>query len=417
MYFPIFVFLSEFYAGARGLSLAAIGALFIAVRLFDALSDPLVGILSDRYGARFGRRKFWIALALPVLVVATWALFVPPEDVGPLYLGGWLLAATFGWTLAMVPYFSWGAELSGRYAERSRVTIWREAMGLIGTIFAALLYSAGTAEEGLRLVALFVVIAAPVAGLMCLLRVPEPKDYSAAPPRLGDVWTSLAQERVMRRLLIAFFINGAANGIAATLFIFFVNYRLEEEGLGGPLLVLYFLSAVLATPLWSWLSGRYSKHRVWSFAMIYAGLVFVWTLALGPGDWIGFAVICVLSGAALGADLALPASIQADVVDVATARTGVQQTGAYFALWSLATKIALALAAGLSFLYLDIVGFVVGPGNGSEALLGLALLYGGGPIALKLIAVRLMWRFPVDAAEQERLRAVIERAATGARRL
>jgi len=407
MYFPVFVFLSEFYAAERGLSLAAIGTVLLLVRLFDAVTDPVIGFLSDRTRSRFGRRKLWLLAATPVIAGAAWALFVPPQGATIWWFAGFMTLLTAAWTLALIPYFAWGAEMSGNYAERSRITIWRESLGLAGTILAALLYASDPdTGTGLARVALFIVIALPLATAICLLRVPEPVDLSRTAPRISAVLGILATERSFRRLLIAYFINGAANGIAATLFIFFVSYRLERPDLAGPLLVLYFAAAICAAPLWSWTRTRYSKHRTWCVAMIYAGIVFAWTATLGPGDWVGFAVICVLSGAALGADLALPSSLQADLVDVATAQSGAQQTGAFFALWSLATKLALAVAGGAALIYLDWAGFSVTSGQGTGAL---TLLYAAGPIALKSIAIAMMWSFPHDPASHSELRARIER--------
>ncbi len=412
MYFPVFVFLAEFYGEAHGLDLAALGLILLGIRLFDAVSDPIVGHLSDGTGI-LGRRKLWLVAATPVVMLATWQLFVPPQGAGLVWFAWWLFLLTAGWTLAMTPYFAWGAELSGDYSERGRIAIWRESAGLIGTIGAAVLYGiGGGSSEGMALIAWQVVLLLPIAVGICWWLVPDATNYGRKAPALLDVIAILRDQPVFRRLIAAYFINGLANGIAATLFVFFVSYRLGAPEMAGPLLVVYFGAAVLAAPLWNWLIGRYSKHRIWCWAMIYAGLVFVWTLALGSGDWPFFAVICVLSGAVLGADLALPSAIQADLVDVATAKSGAQQTGAFFALWSVATKLALAVSGALSLIYLDVVGFDLTVENAPGPLGAMALLYGCGPIAFKLIAVVMMWNFPVDRAEQERTRAIIEGAAT-----
>ena len=408
MYFPVFIFLSEFYAAERGLSLAAIGLVLLGVRLFDALTDPVIGFLSDRSQNRLGRRKSWLLMATPVIAGAAWGLFIPPQGATIWWFAGFLTLLTAAWTMALIPYFAWGAELSGNYAERSRITIWRESLGLAGTIVAALLYASDPdAGTGLARVAVFIVIVLPIATAICAIKVPEPVDLSCSAPRISAVFAILAAERSFRRLLIAYFINGAANGIAATLFIFFVSYRLERHDLAGPLLILYFAAAIGAAPLWSWTRSRYSKHRTWCVAMIYAGCVFAWTAALGPGDWVGFAVICVLSGAALGADLALPTSLQADLVDVATARSGAQQTGAFFALWSLAIKLALAVAGGASLVYLDMAGFSVTSAASTAAL---TILDAAGPPTLNSVAVPLMWSSPHDPDAHSGLRTRIEQA-------
>ena len=131
---------------------------------------------------------------------------------------------------------------------------------------------------------------------------------------------------------------------------------------------------------------------------------------LGAGDASLFLIICMLTGACLGADLTLPASIQADVVDVDTAEGGERRTGLYFAFWGMATKLALALAVGVAFPILDFAGFEAGAEtNAPGALLTLALLYGGVPVLFKLAAVALMWGFPLDEKAQSNLKSRIQR--------
>lgn len=142
--------------------------------------------------------------------------------------------------------------------------------------------------------------------------------------------------------------------------------------------------------------------------MIIALVIFAPAVLLGQGDLLLFTAICVATGLTLGADLSLPASIQADVVDQDTAETGEQRTGLFFALWSVATKAALAISAGIALISLDLAGFESGAENSQTALLTLAVLYALVPAILKLIAVALMWNFPLGKVEQEELRARIE---------
>jgi Na+/melibiose symporter-like transporter len=412
MYFPVYVFLAQFYAAERGLSLAAIGTVFLLARVFDALTDPVVGVLSDRLPTRWGRRRPWLALGCPIVMVAAWMLFVPPADVTLGAFAGWLFLLTLGWTIMLIPYYTWGAELSGDYAERGRIAVWRETAGLVGTILAAVLYSLGaTTAAGMAYVAVLIVLALPVATALCLRFVPEPRDYSRSTLTIGSVLRVLGGERVFARLLLAYFVNGAANALPSGLFLFFVGQRLGAPDLGGPLLILYFGAAVLAAPIWPRLIKRYSKHRVWCVAMIYNIAVFAAVFFLGEGDVFAYAVICVLSGAALGADLSLPSAMQADLVDLDTATSGSQRTGAFFALWSLAQKLALAGAGGASLIALGWIGFTAEGPNGPAQLWGLTAFYAAVPIVFKAIAIALMWNFPMDAMRQADLRARIETGA------
>ncbi|MEM9430390.1 MAG: MFS transporter [Pseudomonadota bacterium] len=409
LYFPVYVFLPPFYAAERGLSLTFIGAALIAIRLFDAVSDPAMGLISDRFTTRWGRRRPWLAVGAPVVMAAVAGLFLPPESAGAVWFTALLFALTLGWTVMLTPYYAWAAELSTDYAERARITVWRDTVGLVGTIGAAVAFSLGVGSAaGMANVAALILLTLPVGVFWCLSVVPEPRDHSTAAARPGAIWATLREEPLFSRLLGAYILNGAANALPATLFLFFVSDRLGAPDWGGPLLVLYFGAAVAGAPLWIYGLRFASKHRLWCWAMIYASAVFACALFLREGDVLAFAVICVASGLALGADLALPAAVQADLVDLDTARSGRQRTGAFFALWSLATKGALALAGGAALLILGQAGFESQAANTPGTLTLLSALYALAPVLLKLAAIAVMWRFPLDAARQVEVRCQIE---------
>jgi len=408
LYFPVYVYVAPFYAGEHGVALGALGGLFIAVRLLDAVTDPAMGWLSDRTPARLGRRKLWMALSAPLVAVSVWMLLVPPADAGLGHVALWMTALTLAWTVALTPYYAWGAEIDGDYAGRARVTAAREGAALAGTVLAVVLYNlADDAGAGLRAVALLVAIALPLGAAAAVTLAPEPRDFSRAQPGLRAALGGLRANAPFRRLLIAYFINGAANALPAGLFLFFIaDYLRAPEA--GWLLLVYFVCAIAGMPLWAWAARRWSKHRAWGAAMLYACAVFACVPLLGPGDVTGFAAICVLTGFALSADLSLPPAIQADVVDVDTADSGAQRTGLFFALWSVATKAALALSGGAALIALDLAGFQAGADNDATALAALTGLYALAPVALKLVAVALMWNFPLDRAAHDALRARIE---------
>ena len=199
------------------------------------------------------------------------------------------------------------------------------------------------------------------------------------------------------RLIIAYLLNGVANGLPATLFFLFVGEVLNVGHASGWLLLLYFVAGIVGIPIWLRISKAIGKHRAWAAAMLWASAMFVWAPFLGEGDLLLFTCVCALSGLSLGADMALPASIQADVVDLDWQESGRQRTGLFFALWSMATKLSLALAIGIAFPLLDFIGFEAGGDNEPSALLGLAVLYGFFPVVIKVLATTLVWRFPIDA--------------------
>jgi Na+/melibiose symporter-like transporter len=409
---PLYVYLPSFYAGEMGLELATVGAVLLAARLLDVVTDPILGELGDRTRSRFGQRRPWIAAGVPLLLVATWQLFVPPAGAGASHLLAWSFVAYLAWTAILLAYNAWGAELSGGYHERSRITAWRESFVILGIVVAAALPAVLGSEpgSGRTLATLFALMATALvvtAGL-ALLAVPEPERVrqTALPWRQGVAiaWAN----RPFRTLLVAYLLNGIANGLPATLFLLFVGHVLGAPDAAGPLLLLYFVSGIAAVPGWLWLSYRIGKARAWIVAMLWACAAFAATAFVGPGDLLLFTAICLASGLALGADLVLPPAMQADVVDLDRVRSGVRRTGLFFALWSMATKAALALAVGLAFPVLDRAGFdPAAAAQGAAALATLTALYALVPIAIKLVAALVMRGFDLDPARQQALRAEI----------
>lgn len=406
---PVTVHLPAFYAREVGLGLSVVGVILFVTRLWDVIIDPLIGSLSDRIPTRFGRRRPWIVVGAPLTVFAMWVLFRPPADAGALYLLGAGLLLYLGWTMMVLPYQAWAAELSSDYHERSRIAGWREGLAVVGTLAALVLpVVAGVGSDAganLGFLALLVVISLPLAVVAALgvMKEPErPKGEVTLSWRKGI--DALRQNGPFKRLILAYLLNGFANGLPPTLFLLYVGDVLKSPAQAGLALVIYFAAGVLAAPFWIWVSKRIGKHRAWIASMIWACVFFMIVPFLGAGDASWFLIICVLTGISFGADLALPASMQADVIDLDSARTGGARAGLYFALWAMASKLALAIAVGVAFPVLDWAGFAEGGENSTGALLTLALLYGFVPVLFKLAAIAVMWRYPLTASRHATLR-------------
>ncbi len=394
---PLYVHLPKFYGGTLGVDLAVLGVVLLVLRLLDGLVDPLLGVWSDRLRSR----RVAIALSAPVLAAGMVALFMPPAetDLGRL---AWLVAALTlvytAYSVAMINHNAWGAELTTDPVGRTRITAIREGLALIGVVVAsvapALLGGAAGPDAGLAPFA----IAFAVFTLACAavtLRAPNaPRRAEASLEPLATRVAAPLADPLFRRLLAVFLANGIASAIPATLVLFFVADVLQAESRQGLFLALYFVAGGVGMPLWVRLSAAWGKTRAWMAGMVAAIVAFVWAFALGPGDTGAFAAICVLSGLALGADLALPPSLLADVID----RDGrARPTGAYFGLWTLATKLNLALAAGIALPLLALLGYAPG-GTGGGGLGALAFVYAVVPCALKLGALFALYRFETAAA-------------------
>lgn len=419
---PFYVIVPSFYAEALGLSLTSVGTALLAIRILDAVADPVLGWASDRINPAMGRRRALMLVATPVTALCAFMVFWPGVGAGIAYLVLWGLGLSLGYTALSLAYTAWGAEISADYRGRARVVAAREAVTLLGTLLAIALPFAiglGGADgfHGLAAMGVFVLVGLPLAGAACIVGVPEPINHTRERLRFSAGLRHLRANRPFLRLIAAFLLNGIANAIPATLFLYFVADRIGAAALQGPLLFLYFLCGVAGLPLALRCANRFGKHRAWCGAMVVACLVFASAGWLGPGDVVPFALICAATGLLLAFDVALPPAIQADVIDVDTAASGEQRSGLYFALWALATKLALAIAVGVTFPLLDLAGYRPGAGSPSaEAGAALAMLYAWLPIPAKLAAIALMWGFPLDEAAQKRLRTQIDPGVATAHR-
>ncbi|WP_372591246.1 MFS transporter [Guyparkeria sp.] len=390
---PLYVYLPPFYANELGLGLAAVGLALMLTRFWDVITDPLVGFLSDRIPGRH-RRKVLMAAGIPLLVVSLWFLLRPGEGVGLWHLYLWGLIAFLGWTLIQIPYTSLGAEADPTPHGRTRLAASREGLALVGTVLAAsmpVLLGSEAPADVLGAVFWLMAILLPLSFLIMGAGMPEPTRHRPVAD-WHHGWPLLKHNRHLRGLLGGYFLNNLANGIPAALFLMFVADRLGAENWLGTLLLLYFGAGIAALPAWTWAARRVGKRRAWGASILLAAGSFAFAPLLGPGDAAWFAVICVVSGLSLGADMALPASIQADIAGIDSDEGGGDRAGLFFGLLGLATKLALAVAVGLGFGVLSLAGFE----SGDADTTALALAYGALPVAFKLAAAWLVFSILTD---------------------
>jgi GPH family glycoside/pentoside/hexuronide:cation symporter len=400
---PLYVHLPKFYGDALGMPLALLGAILLLTRIGDAVIDPLLGYLSDRTGGRLG----FIALGMLLLAIGMFALFHPPADSArlPIWAAVALIVTYLGFSMASISYQAWGAQLSTDVDERTRVTAAREIFTLIGVLIAAALpqWLGGENAQGLGRFSLVFVALIVAGGAITLAASPRPVSRSADPGGLWQAVTRPLGNRDFRALLVVFVLSGIAAAIPATLVLFYIQDVLHAPAASALFLVLYFVAGAAGMPAWVAFARRAGKKSAWVASMGLAVGAFVWAYSLGPGDVTAFGIVCVLSGMALGADLALPPSILADVIDRDTrARAGAATEGSYFGLWNLVTKANLGLAAGIALPVLAWLGYEPGGAGPTGAL---SLVYCLLPCAFKLAAAAalLTWRAPAAVRGGARL--------------
>lgn len=408
---PLYLMLPDWYARMYGIPLALIGLLLLVTRLGDALVDPLIGIWIERVRARADSYRVPVCVALPLLAAGFIGLFHPPSwalAMLPAWACLMLVITNLGFSTATIAWQSWGAAAGGSAAHRARVSAVREIFSIGGVLLATALPSLGGMPLVSGSLVLLLVLAAVLLGHVPNQQVQESAGFS---PAIGNrraasmlsCWT----DSRFRRLLAIFALNGIASALPATLLLFFVRDSLKLESQAPVFLAIYFLAAACAMPAWVKAVARFGLVRAWLAGMMLAVCSFAWVMLLpgaAPGyAYAGFALVCAVSGVAVGADLALPAALLAGVIrrsggdgreegGEAGREAGGEaggEAGRYFGAWNLVVKMNLALAAGAALPLLQLAGYQPGAGH----VAALTLMYGLAPCVMKLCAAALLWRW------------------------
>ncbi len=378
---PIYIYAPKYYADTFGVSLAALGALLFAMRLFDMIQDPVLGWISERLTRS---KKLAMTLAAVVMGVSMIGLFAVPPPIAPLWWFGITVTGLFtAFSFLTINFYAQGVSKAGNDPQgHVRLAAWRESGALVGVCIAAIVPTV-----------LIGVVAHPFAafayGFAALTLIaayfmwPEWKGrVNQEPSQISEI----IRDKTARKLLILALVNATPLAVSSTLFLFYVESKLGAVGWEGALLVLFFLAAAISSPIWSALARRYGAKPVLLCAMVLAVASFTYTLTLSSGDVIPFAVICVLSGATIGADLTLLPAMFAKRM-AAISPNGAQG----FGLWNLVNKFTLAFAAVVLLPLLEQSGFQAGATDvPQDAITMLTLLYALVPSLLKLVAIGLL---------------------------
>lgn len=413
---PMALFITPFYSRDLGLSLAAIGTIMMLARISDVITDPIVGQLSDRTRTRFGRRKPWILLGAPILIVSIWMLFVPLEPVTNFYFGFWLVMLWLGWTFIGIPYYAWGAELSSNYHERTRITSVRTSLGIAGTLMGILLpllagwkFGYGNEiHESLHIIAVTATVMLCIA-LVMLWRVPEGEPIETRRITTLDGLRVMWRNGPFKRLMFGFTIAAIGPAIGGPLYILFVVYVLKANLAGNVVLLVFYTANLLGVALWGVVARRVGKRNAWLMGMTVVLIAQPGYLLLGPGDLVEMMVVLFVLGIGIGSFSALPAAMKADVVDLDRLKSGEDRTALFFSVWSLANKFVLAFAPFITLNTLAFFDFHAKGDNGPTQILALRMVFCVAPILFYLGAMFVIWNYPISEARHARLLGLLQR--------
>jgi Na+/melibiose symporter-like transporter len=413
---PVGVYLPAIFARDFGLSLGTLGLIFLIGRLWDAVTDPVIGALSDRTRSRWGRRKPWIAGGSLLFALGAFALFFPLADVTPPYLVAVLGVFYLGWTAVQIPLLAWSGEISGQYHERTRIATFQTVISASG-LFAMLLLPTiadqihpGDGRLQMSLMGGLLLATILPATLLSLRAFPE--DTPVGTPEPFSVRQSLSAvfaNPLLLRVLASDFAVTLGQATRSALMVFFVSFYLRRPEWAAGLFLFQFVFGILAGPIWLRIGRRLGKHRA---AVLGEGVQVVINLLLltVTPDRFGLLLALTLAqGLAQGSGNLMLRAIVADIADKHRLETGEERSGLYFSVFSLSGKAAAAAAIGIALPLVGWLGFdPKSAANSPAALDGLLLVFALGPALAHALSAALLARFPLDEAAHTEIRRQLE---------
>ena len=371
MYGLINLYLMNFATDFLAIAPATVGFIFGISRLWDAISDPLIGHLSDNTRTRFGRRRPWLVIAAVPLGFAFYMLFNPASGSEALITVLWFGAAVILFytasTLFYVPHFAIAAELTEDYHQRNIVFGCRHAGWLAGYVMSlggiyslTMLHNEG-AEKVIDFAgkqATFIGSLTAISVLICAYGMREKPGFAerrstSALPVIKDVFKNM----YARRILIVNFMDNVSFALTSTLVIYVCTYILNDANIASVFILFFMLPSLLLVPIWMPLARKFGKKNLYTFSMLLSGTAFGSLFFADYNNLAHLYIAGIMAGTANGCNNVIGPSIFSDIIDYDELQTGDRKEGAYFAVWSLVWKSSTAIVLFILGMVLSFVGF------------------------------------------------------------
>ena len=417
---PLIVYIVPFYAAELGLELAAIGGIFLIARMWDAITDPVIGNLTDRTKSKWGRRKPWVLCGAPLLMCAVVAFLSPPEEISKVYLGITAFLFYVAWTVVQIPYLSWGAELSRDYSERTRINGYRETARMFGVLIATLLplVVLSSPDPSLReilgvfTVALLILI--PLTTIFAVWKTPPGIYVENQDNSLSKALKILPRNQPFMRLLFGVFCFWLGGAIFNTVIVFLFQHLLElPRGDFLKLVLLQYILGILFVPFWIKVANRFGRHR----ALVFGGYGFLVLLPLyllaTPGVFWHAVVIFCIAGPMTSVIWVMPPALTSDAIEYGMVKGGADHAALYMAVYNFVMKMALAFGVGFAMPLLGAFGFNPMGENSESAMQGFVFVALILPLIIGLPGALALFNYPLTSKKHATCRRYLVRKGMG----
>ncbi|WP_028117184.1 MFS transporter [Ferrimonas senticii] len=412
---PTAAILPNYYLEYSAVSAASLATVMLLMRLFDGVTDPLIGLLSDR----LGKRKPLMIAGVLLLLASVYPLYQPPQDAGFSYLLLWYLLTSLGWTLVEIPHSTLAAAISDDYQQRNRVVLWRQMIGFAGGIlFMAMpmiLLGANRFTPAVFNVLAWVVIVGLPINLWLLWRTVPEYPLTRQRPQLADLWQLWRQLPLLRHFIAVQVLFGLATGGISGMFVIYASHYLDLGDHIAMVAMPMTLMMMASMPLWALLLKRVEKHHCWALsgAMTLIFLLLLSTIEAGDNARWQMQLGMTAIGASIGLAALLLPSMMADLIDYDRWRTGKDRGATLFAIQALVIKLNQGAGAAVALAIAAAFGFDAKQAVDADAALGLQLGFIFWPVLLLLPMLYLVWHYRLDRRAQRALIRALARTDVG----
>jgi glycoside/pentoside/hexuronide:cation symporter, GPH family len=432
------VLLLRYLTDYLGLAAGLAGLLIAASKVYDALTDPLMGWVSDNTRSRFGRRRPWLLVGTLLCALALVALFNVPGSLAGGGLVAWvvfvLLLYASAYTVFTVPYLAMPAEMTVDYHERSRLMSWRVGFTAVAQVAAGyaapmLILAFGDGRSGHGLMSLTLALGVLAAGLGCFALTRTAHATSApltdSGPRariaFGEQLRAVAGNKPFLLLMLSKLALLLAVASFGATFAYFVIHVLKATyALLGTFTVVSTAGMFASLPLWTRLIRRTDKRRAFIIAGVaYALLASSWLLA-GPDEP---TAVLLLRAAVMGVlgcgTLLCGQSLLPDAIEYDYLRHGERREALFAGFFTMVEKLASALGVAVTGLFLGAMGYVSSADGAvvqqpASALLGISIAVGAIPAVMLLVSCAVLTRYDLGEGRLRELREAAQSASVRA---
>jgi sugar (glycoside-pentoside-hexuronide) transporter len=394
-----------FYADTLKVGPAVVGTMMALGQVWDAITDPVLGYLSDHTPWKWGRRRPYILLGAPLAAVSFFLLFSPPEKLSvnmiPIFLALVYILFLTSRTIWETPYFALAPELTLDYDERTRLSAYQQVFAsfgdILGTMAPVILIAYFAVErDGYSFLGMGIGIIAICAAVSSYAGT---RENPALPKRsklsLLQSLRATLSNRPYVMLVLTSSCTAISNYTTIAVTRFIVKYWFQRPDLEPWFFGAFFIGVFVSIPLWIKLTGRVGKKAAYIFAMVTYSIILWLIMLLGQDDYILYGVCMVIAGAFNIALWLIAGSIVPDIIEWDQLRVKERREGAYYGTWTLIRKGAIGGAFFIVGPTLSFFGYQPDVEQTELALLGIRLLFGPIPSVLLILGVIIFLKFPI----------------------